>query len=66
MPECLRRNQFTRLVTDEEYSRVIDHVRELGFTRVFLQPDCGDENFVPDFRHAEAPFKGNLKARGGK
>lgn len=61
MPECLRRNQFTRLVTDEEYSRVIDHVRELGFTRVFIQPDCGDENFVPDFRHAGEPFKGNAQ-----
>ena len=66
MPECLRRNQFTRLVTDEEYTRVINHVRELGFTRVFIQPDCGDENFVPDFRHAGEPFRGNLKARGGK
>ena len=66
MPECLRRNQFTRLVSDEEYSRVVAHVRELGFTRVFIQPDCGDENFVPDFRHAGEPFKGNAqrKVRG--
>ena len=63
MPECLRRNQFTRLVTDEEYSRVIDYVRELGFTRVFIQPDCGDENFVPDFRHAGEPFKGNAQRK---
>ncbi|MBR4125001.1 MAG: radical SAM protein [Victivallales bacterium] len=63
MPECLRRNQFTRLVMDEEYSRVIDHVRKLGFTRVFIQPDCGDENFVPDFRHAGEPFKGNAQRK---
>lgn len=63
MPECLQRNQFTRLVTDEEYSRVIDYVRELGFTRVFIQPDCGDENFVPDFRHAGEPFKGNAQRK---
>ena len=66
MPECLRRNQFTRLVTNEEYNQVLEHVRELGFTRVFIQPDCGDENFVPDFRHAAEPFQGNLKARSGK
>ena len=64
MPECLRRNRFTRLVTDEEYTRVVNHVRELGFTRVFIQPDCGDENFVPDFRHAGEPFKGNAKKKG--
>ncbi len=61
MPECFRRNDLTRLVTDEEYAQVIDHVRQLGFTRVFIQPECGDENFVPDFRHAGEPFKGNAE-----
>ncbi|MBR6470605.1 MAG: radical SAM protein [Victivallales bacterium] len=64
MPECFRRSQFTRLVTDEEYRAVLEHAAELGFTRVFTQPDCGDENFVPDFRHADAPFRGNFKASG--
>ncbi len=63
MPECLRRNQFTRLVTDEEYGQVLEHVQKLGFLRVFTQPDCGDENFVPDFRHATEPFKGNAKMK---
>ena len=67
MPECLRRGEFTRMVSDEEYAKVVAHIRELGFTRVFIQPDSGDENFVPDFRHSGEPFKGNaqMKARGG-
>lgn len=66
MPECLRRNYFTRMVTDEEYAQVLNHVRELGFLRVFTQPDCGDENFVPDFRHATEPFKGNAQHRNDR
>ena len=59
MPECLRRKRFDRMVTDEEYARVVAHVQELGFRRVFIQPDCGDPGFVPDFRQRQAPFAGN-------
>lgn len=64
MPECHRRGMFTRVVNDEEYQRVMDTVEELGFYRVFLQPDAGDENFIPDFRHQGEAFKGNALAQG--
>lgn len=64
MPECHRRGKFTRVVTDEEYTRVMDCVEELGFRRVFLQPQCGDANFIPDFRHPGEAFKGNALAQG--
>ncbi len=59
MPECQRRGQLTRMVTDDEYQAVVERVNQLGFRKVFIQPDSGDENFVPDFRNNRAPFKGN-------
>ncbi len=64
MPQCFARGRFTRVVSDEEYQQVMDHVMELGFQRIFLQPDAGDENFVPDFRHQGEAFKGNAIAQG--
>ncbi len=66
MPECFARGKFTRVVSDEEYARVMEHVQNLGFQRVFLQPDCGDENFVPDFKHPGEAFLGNEIARRGR
>ncbi|MBO7741274.1 MAG: radical SAM protein [Victivallales bacterium] len=62
MPECFRRQHLTRLVNDREYDAVVDLVYELGFRRVFIQPDCGDPDFVPDFRQRNAPFRGNERA----
>ena len=59
MPECHSRGFLDRMVTSDEYAQVLAHVEELGFTRVFIQPESGDENFVPDFRHSKEPFKGN-------
>ncbi len=63
MPQCQERGRFTRMVTDQEYQTVMDRVRQRGFQRVFLQPDAGDANFVPDFRHREEPFRGNALAQ---
>ena len=59
MPACHERAFLDRMVTDDEYNKVLEHVADLGFTRVFIQPDSGDENFVPDFRHRQEPFRGN-------
>ena len=64
MPACRERAFLDRMVTDDEYDRVLSHVKELGFTRVFIQPDSGDENFVPDFRHRQEPFRGNAERNG--
>ncbi|MCQ2396941.1 MAG: radical SAM protein [Lentisphaeria bacterium] len=64
MPECHRRGLFTRVVNDDEYRRVMEAVEEFGFYKVFLQPDAGDENFIPDFRHQGEAFKGNAIAQG--
>ena len=64
MPACRERAFLDRIVTDDEYDRVLSHVKELGFTRVFIQPDSGDENFVPDFRHRQEPFRGNAERNG--
>jgi hypothetical protein len=50
------------MVNDEEYDAVTALVSELGFRRVFIQPDSGDPDFVPDFRQRNAPFRGNERA----
>lgn len=59
MPECFRRHDLERMVTDAEYGAVIAEVERLGFRRVFIQPDSGDPGFVPDFTHTARPFAGN-------
>lgn len=64
MPECHRRHDLVRMVSDDEYGAVVDLVDRLGFRRVFIQPDCGDPGFVPDFTHTRQPFAGNA-SRGG-
>ena len=61
---CLTRGLLDRTVTAEEYGQVCDLVEELGFERVFIQPDAGHPDFLPDFSKKE-PFAGNLK-RGGR
>lgn len=65
MPQCFARGRFTRMVTDDEYRRVVEKVEELGFRRVFLQPESGDEEFVPDFHRQGDAFAGNERRRNG-
>ena len=53
------------MVTDDEYRRVVEKVEELGFRRVFLQPESGDEEFVPDFHRQGDAFAGNERHCNG-
>ncbi len=57
-PRCASRGDFARTLRSDEYQRVCDRVEELGFYRVFIQPDFGDEAFLPDFGN-DQPFAGN-------
>jgi len=59
-PECQRRQTFNRQVTKSEYAQVCEAVAGLGFRHVFLQPDGGADDFMPDFRQ-EQPFTGNIQ-----
>ncbi len=59
MPECQRRNMLTTQLSSQEYAQVCDHAQELGFTRIFVQQENGDNAFAPDFRKAQ-PFQGNI------
>lgn len=58
MPECRRRELFTRGVTAKEYEEVCRAVRYLGFRQVLLQPSFRDSGYVPDFNRRK-PFAGN-------
>ena len=58
MPQCMKKNFLTGMVTEKEYAQVCEKIENLGFFRVFIQPHCGDENFVPDFKK-DQPFSGN-------
>jgi uncharacterized Fe-S radical SAM superfamily protein PflX len=55
---CAEQNFLNRRLTQDEYKQVCDKVDELGFTRVFLQPDFGDDAFMPYFNDKQ-PFAGN-------
>jgi putative pyruvate formate lyase activating enzyme len=55
---CLSRGEFARTVRSDEYERVCDRVMDLGFEHVFIQPEFGDEEFLPDFGK-DQPFAGN-------
>jgi len=57
--ECRKRDCMTRQITKQEYQEVCDTIEELGFRRVFIQPDGGADDFMPDFNQQQ-PFKGNL------
>jgi putative pyruvate formate lyase activating enzyme len=58
---CRDEDVFARTVKAREYERVCDRVVELGFERVFIQPDFGDDGFFPDFSRDE-PFAGNRQS----
>lgn len=55
VPACHERGLFERKVTEEEYAVVCDRAEELGFRRLFVQYDNGEDGFLPDFRE-EQPF----------
>lgn len=59
---CRVRGLLERPLAEAEYRRVLDKIEDLGFSRVFVQPDFGDSDFLPDFAEDE-PFKGNLRYR---
>lgn len=63
VPECGRRGFLDRMVAIDEYRQVCQHLDDLGFTKVFIQPEFGDDNFLPDFS-ADRPFKGNPPPTG--
>ena len=50
--------EFSRPVSQREHAKVQEKVLELGFENVFIQPDYGDDAFIPDFDQ-DRPFKGN-------
>ena len=56
--ECQRRGQFQRQVTREEYDTVCQAINSYGFRHVFIQPEGGADDFMPDFTRPQ-PFKGN-------
>jgi len=62
-PACRERGVFTRPLPMSEYEQVCDCVEELDFECVYIQPEQGDSDFLPDFTEDE-PFQGNVKARG--
>ncbi len=49
MPECRRRGRFTRRLRREEYDAVVREAERLGFERVYIQEDLGDDAYLPDF-----------------
>ena len=59
-PACLGRGAFMRQVSAAEYEQVCGLVEELGFARVYIQLECGDDDFLPDFSR-EKPFRGNAR-----
>ncbi|NOY80744.1 MAG: radical SAM protein [Kiritimatiellaeota bacterium] len=54
-PECRRRGLLNRRLAASEYERVVAEVEELGFEKVYIQPDFGDPDYRPDF-DASDPF----------
>jgi putative pyruvate formate lyase activating enzyme len=63
VPECFRRGALDRMVALDEYRQVCRHLDDLGFNRAFIQPEFGDDSFLPDFTD-ERPFKGNPPSTG--
>lgn len=59
MPECERRGMLDRKVTENEYALVCEYAEELGFTRMFVQMDNGDDGFAPDFTQDNPFIAGN-------
>jgi len=64
VPPCDRCGELSRPLRSSEYRPVVELVEELGFERVYIQPDHGDPDFLPDFSDGE-PFKGNRRQNAG-
>ncbi|OGV45395.1 MAG: hypothetical protein A2X46_00725 [Lentisphaerae bacterium GWF2_57_35] len=60
IPNCETCRLFTTRVAAADYRRVCDEVESLGFENVYIQPDLGDMDFMPDFNRDE-PFDGNKR-----
>jgi len=58
-PACHDRGIFTKGVDMEEYERICLRIEELGFKKAYIQPESGDDDFVPDFDR-DQPFNGNV------
>ena len=57
-PACRCRGRFLDPLPLTEYRRVREYAEELGFERAYIQPEAGDEAFLPDF-DCDEPFTGN-------
>jgi len=60
MPRCDQHRSLTRMLSNAEYEQVCAEVVRLGFKQVFIQPQHGDPDFVPDFELRQA-FAGNRR-----
>lgn len=60
---CQERGFLDRTLRSDEYRQVCDRALELGFERLYLQPEEGDDAFLPDFNQAQ-PFRGNSRTDG--
>lgn len=58
--ECRKRGEFTTEISRSDYNTVCQAIEDYGFRRVFIQPEGGADDFMPDFTQAQ-PFQGNLK-----
>ena len=59
--DCFRRKKLQRVLSSEEYDRVLDLVEKLGFEKVYMQDLKEGTAFLPDFKNPENPFPGNKK-----
>ena len=57
-PACHDRGIFTKGIAMKDYERICHRIEELGFKKAYIQPESGDEGFVPDFNR-DQPFTGN-------
>jgi putative pyruvate formate lyase activating enzyme len=60
-PGCRQQGMLMRAVRSAEYDRVCQYVTDIGFARVFIQPDAGDPDYLPDFDREHDVFAGNRR-----
>ncbi len=58
VPACHERHFLDSRLAQEDYAAVCRHIVELGFIHAFIQPESGDDAFMPDFTR-DRPFEGN-------
>lgn len=64
VPACSGRAEFSRGLKAQEYEQVLKRVKQLGFTRVYVQELVEETSFLPDFHDPEDPFPGHRSAPG--